>query len=88
MGRFFAGSSPSYLVDRDSLALAVLAVRCIFPGLYQAHIRLETRGFRNIAIHDGDLIGIDPTLGVLVVTDPCGADALRIDLAVSIFPPF
>lgn len=75
-------------MDRDSLTLAVLAVRCILPGLNQAHIRLKTSGFRNIAIHNRDLIGIDPALGVLVVADPRGADALRIDLAVSIFPPF
>ena len=83
MSRFFAGSSPSYLVDRDSLTLAVLAVRCILPGLNQAHIRLEIRRFRNVAILYGNLIGIDPALGVLVVADPRGADALRIDLASS-----
>ena len=75
-------------MDRDRLTLAVLTMRRILARLNQVHIRLKIGRFRNVAINNRNLIGIDPALGVLVVADPRGADALRIDLAVSIFPPF
>ena len=88
MSRFFAGSSPADFMDRNSLTLAVLTMRRILARLNQIHIRLEIRRFRNITIHNRDLIGIDPAPGVLVVAYPRGTDTLRIHISVSIFPSF